>query len=130
MPDQRALTSRCRAPKLRDRDRDGFRGRDPSELQPAIRVGCSERPGIEPEDFLEVVIAHVLVVPARIWITLDPRFPTRTGPRPLSTQDLLHQLGTGNVGESQTLRGESNPRQPGVRERASVGADAEVVTGT
>ena len=102
----------------------------PRELEVALVVDAAQLRGLHAEEQLEIVVAHVLEVPACADVAWHARLPPRVMsdevPRRVG-EHLLDRRIVGDVGESQALRREAHLGTPGVLERPPVSTDAVVV---
>ena len=126
--DEPASARRGGPPPLAEHLRHHLAADGPRELEVALRIGAPQLDRVEVEELAEVVIAHVVEIPADTGIALDTGLPARVVDDGISVREELgERLGVRDVGERQALGRESHSREPGVGQRPEEAADAVVV---
>ncbi len=110
-----------------ERRRHDFGGDGLRKSQIAIGILVAQAGRADAEQKLDVVIAHVLEIPARAGVAGNTGLPARI----VDGRNGGHRFGTrdvgGHVGERQTLGSKTHIGAAGILERAQISADAVVM---
>ncbi len=127
LPDQRTATCRTAAAPFSEYVAHQFGDHRARQVQITLRVFVTQARGLDTIQRLQIVVAHVVEIPAGAGVARHGGLPARIVQ--MNRAERVVQGGVvGHVGEGEAFGGEAHLRAAHVVERTLIGADAIVVS--